>query len=112
MIVTLIVIVELFIFKGSILKFQVIHHGMSSSFLDKIPQVGKELLEQPLAIKEKSSKRVEEFEGYRTDPVPEEGQPLDWSDPLFLDVYPENTRKLEIWPQSPTSFRYVLLICM
>ena len=79
---------------------------MSSSFLDKIHQVGKEFFEQPMEIKNKYSKGVKEVDGYGADPVPEEGQPLDWSDRLFLDVYPEHIKKLKFWPQSPTSFRY------
>lgn len=79
---------------------------MSTSFLDRIRQVGKEFFEQPMEEKRKYSKGVEEVQGYGADPVPEEGQPLDWSDRLFLDVHPEDQRNFGIWPQSPTSFRY------
>lgn len=50
------------------------------------------------------SKGVEEFEGYGADPVPEEGQSLDWSDRLFLDVS-EDTRKPSLWPENPSSLR-------
>lgn len=88
--------------------FQAIGHGLSASFLDRIRQVGKEFFEQPMEIKRKYSKGVEEFQGYGADPVPEEGQPLDWSDRLFLDVHPEDTRKYGFWPENPTSFRCVL----
>ena len=59
--------------------------------------------------KKKYSKTVVEFHGYGADPVPEEGQSLDWSDRLFLDVYPEDLRKPEFWPQSPSSFGYAQL---
>lgn len=55
--------------------------------------------------KKKYVKGVADFEGYGADPVPEEGQPLDWSDRLFLDVYPEDRRKPKFWPESPASFR-------
>ncbi|PON90057.1 Oxoglutarate/iron-dependent dioxygenase [Trema orientale] len=88
--------------------FQAIGHGISRPFLDELRQVGKEFFEQPMEIKKRYSKGVEEFEGYGADPVPEEGQPLDWSDRLFLDIYPQHTKKLKFWPQSPTSFRHVL----
>lgn len=58
--------------------------------------------------KKRHAKGVEEFEGYGADPVPAEGQSLDWSDRLFLNVYPEDRRKHEFWPENPKSFREVL----
>ena len=56
--------------------------------------------------KNKIAKGVKDFEGYGADPVPEEGQSLDWSDRLFVDVYPEDTRKSKFWPESPAAFRF------
>ncbi|KAI6689888.1 hypothetical protein NL676_026716 [Syzygium grande] len=82
-------------------------HGIPSSFLDEIVRVSREFFEQPMEEKRKYEKGVEEFEGYGADPVPAKGQPLDWSDRLFLDVYPEDRRKLKFWPENP-SFRDVL----
>uniref|UniRef100_A0A5B6YUL7 Putative Codeine O-demethylase n=1 Tax=Davidia involucrata TaxID=16924 RepID=A0A5B6YUL7_DAVIN len=89
--------------------FQAIGHGISSSFLDKILQVAREFFGQTMEEKKKVSKSVVENEGYGADPVPEEGQPLDWSDRLFLDVLPEDQRKFKYWPENPKSFRAVLL---
>ncbi|CAL5373395.1 unnamed protein product [Camellia sinensis] len=88
--------------------FQAIEHGISSSFLDEIRKVAREFFEQPMEEKNKYSKTVVDFEGYGADPVPEQGQPLDWSDRLFLDVCPPDQRKLQFWPQTPTSFSDVL----
>ncbi|GMP34573.1 hypothetical protein CsSME_00007388 [Camellia sinensis var. sinensis] len=88
--------------------FQAIGHGISSSFLDEIRKVTREFFEQPMEEKNNYSKTVVEFEGYGADPVPEQGQSLDWSDRLFLDVCPPDQRKLQFWPQTPTSFRDVL----
>lgn len=48
---------------------------------------------------------MNDFEGYGADPVPAPGQFLDWSDRIFLDVYPEERQKLMFWPQKPESFR-------
>ncbi|CAL5373387.1 unnamed protein product [Camellia sinensis] len=81
--------------------FQAIEHGISSSFLDEIRKVAREFFEQPMEEKNKYSKTVVDFEGYGADPVPEQGQPLDWSDRLFLDVCPPDQRKLQFWPQTP-----------
>ncbi|KAG2729377.1 hypothetical protein I3760_01G247200 [Carya illinoinensis] len=88
--------------------FQAVGHNISSSFLEELRQVGREFFQQPIQEKKKQAKGVEEFEGYGADPVPEEGQPLDWSDRLFLDVYPEDRRKTKFWPENPASFRVVL----
>ncbi|XP_062157136.1 protein SRG1-like [Alnus glutinosa] len=88
--------------------FQAKGHGISSSFLDEIRKVAREFFQQPMEEKKKYVKGVADTEGYGGDPVPEEGQPLDWSDRLFLDVYPEDRRKPKFWPESPASFRDVL----
>ncbi|XP_015870210.2 protein SRG1 isoform X2 [Ziziphus jujuba] len=88
--------------------FQVIGHGISSCFLDSIRRVAKEFFEQPMEAKKKIEKGVLEVQGYGADPVPEEGQPLDWSDRLVLDLYPQDQRVPKFWPETPTSFRNIL----
>ncbi|KAL2332487.1 hypothetical protein Fmac_020068 [Flemingia macrophylla] len=88
--------------------FQAINHGISNTLLNKVRQVAREFFEQPMEQKKIISKGVEEFEGYGADPVPEEGQSLDWSDRLSLDVYPEHTRKPSLWPEHPSPFRDVV----
>lgn len=88
--------------------FQAIGHGISNTFLDRMQQVTREYFEQPMEEKKKQAKGVTEFQGYGADPVPAAGQFLDWSDRLFLDVYPEHGRKLIFWPQRPQSFRGML----
>lgn len=55
--------------------------------------------------KNKYAKSVDDFQGYGADPVPEQGQSLDWFDRLFLEVFPENRREYNLWPQIPISFR-------
>lgn len=57
--------------------------------------------------KKKYAKTVHEFEGYGADPVPEQGQFLDWSDRLFLTVFPQDQRKYQFWPNNPHSFRFL-----
>nr|GME16081.1 protein SRG1-like [Ipomoea batatas] len=88
--------------------FQAIGHGISTCFLDKILQVSREFFEQPMEEKMKYAKGVRDFEGYGGDPVPQDGQPLDWSDRLFLNGYPEDRRNYNLWPKYPHSFREVL----
>ncbi|XP_031249984.1 codeine O-demethylase-like [Pistacia vera] len=88
--------------------FQAVGHGISSTFLDKFRKVSREYFELPMEEKKKQAKGVEDFEGYGADPVPEEGQFLDWSDRLFLEVYPEDQRNPKLWPEKPESFRGIL----
>ncbi|XP_055830489.1 protein SRG1-like isoform X2 [Solanum dulcamara] len=88
--------------------FQGIGHGISASFLDKIRQVSREFFNQPMEEKNKYAKSVVDVHGYGADPVPEQGQSLDWSDRLFLEVFPEDRRQYNLWPQIPIAFREVL----
>ena len=84
---------------------QVTGHRIPKSLLEKIRQVAREFFEQSMEEKKKYAKGVDDFEGYGADPVPAEGQSLDWSDRLFLDVYPQDQKKPKFWPENPTSFR-------
>ncbi|XP_039117797.1 protein SRG1-like [Dioscorea cayenensis subsp. rotundata] len=91
--------------------FQVIEHGMTPSFLDEVRDVTKAFFELPRDEKQKYSNMKNgnfQFEGYGNDEVATEDQILDWNDRLFLTVQPEDIRKLELWPENPSSFRVVL----
>lgn len=55
--------------------------------------------------KSKYAKTVTDFQGYGADPVPEDGQSLDWSDRFFLELLPEDRRDYRLWPTKPTSFK-------
>ncbi|KAF8393132.1 hypothetical protein HHK36_021373 [Tetracentron sinense] len=88
--------------------FQAVGHGISSSFLDEVHEISKGFFKLPLEEKKKYSTTVDELEGYGNDHVLTEEQILDWSDRLFLFIYPEDQRKLKIWPESPKGFREIL----
>ncbi|KAL2901266.1 Codeine O-demethylase [Bienertia sinuspersici] len=78
--------------------FQVINHGMTTSFLD-------ELLDDSRQKKLKCSIAEDFFNGYGN------GAAIagaNWNDRLFLTVYPEDQRKLQVWPQKPQNFRQTL----
>ncbi|KAI4331191.1 hypothetical protein MLD38_029401 [Melastoma candidum] len=88
--------------------FQAIGHGVPSSCLDEARRVTREFFQLPMDEKKKVAKGVEEMEGYGADPVPAKGQFLDWSDRLYVEVFPEHRRKPEFWPENPPSFRVML----
>ncbi|CAI9782426.1 unnamed protein product [Fraxinus pennsylvanica] len=77
--------------------FQAINHGIDTSFLDEVHD------------KKKYARDVDDIDGYGNDTVYSENQTLDWNDRLYLNVKPENKRKMKVWPENPTNFRQILL---
>ncbi|OMO73176.1 Oxoglutarate/iron-dependent dioxygenase [Corchorus capsularis] len=88
--------------------FQAIGHGISSSFIDKVREVAKTFFGLPREEKQKYSRDVNEVEGYGHDLVVSEKQVLDWNTRLFLRVFPQHQRRLNLWPENPHDFREVL----
>ncbi|XP_059296665.1 flavonol synthase/flavanone 3-hydroxylase-like [Lycium ferocissimum] len=89
--------------------FQVINHGIEDSFLDKMHEISKQFFALPTEEKLKYARTVDAdaIEGYGNDSVLSEKQTLDWTDRLYLNVFPEDIRKLQFWPQKPECFREV-----
>lgn len=83
---------------------QAIGHGISSSFLDKVRDLGKEFFSLPLEEKQKCFRIAGEGEGFGSDVVVSEKQTLDWSNRLFLMVLPKDRRRLNLWPENPKDF--------
>ncbi|KAL6221324.1 hypothetical protein ACLB2K_009075 [Fragaria x ananassa] len=89
--------------------FQAIGHGISSSFLDKVREVATQFFELPVEEKQKYSREIYGGqEGYGDDVIVSEKQVLDWLYRLVLQVFPEDQRRLDLWPEIPTDFREVL----
>ncbi|KAK6248324.1 hypothetical protein QUC31_019889 [Theobroma cacao] len=88
--------------------FQAIGHGISNSFIDKVREVAKQFFGLPQEEKQKYSRAVNEVQGYGHDLIVSEKQVLDWNSRLFLRVFPEHQRKLDLWPENPNNFREVL----
>lgn len=89
--------------------FQAINHGIDTSFLDEVHDVTKKFFKLPLEEKKKYARDVDDIDGYGNDTVYSENQTLDWNDRLYLNVKPENKRKMKVWPENPTNFRQILL---
>ncbi|TYG66622.1 hypothetical protein ES288_D05G015800v1 [Gossypium darwinii] len=79
--------------------FQAIGHGISNSFLNKVRGVAEQFFQLLQEEKQKYSRA-----GY--DLVVK--QVLDWNTRLFLRVFPEHQRKLNLWPENPDKIREVL----
>ncbi|XP_062079713.1 protein SRG1-like [Humulus lupulus] len=89
--------------------FQAIGHGISSSFLDKVREVGKEFFSLPMEDKEKCFRAACDGEGFGSDVMVSKDQVLDWCNRLFLMVFPENKRKVNFWPEIPKDFGETLI---
>ncbi|KAL2479550.1 2-oxoglutarate (2OG) and Fe(II)-dependent oxygenase superfamily protein [Abeliophyllum distichum] len=88
---------------------QAINHGIDTSFLDEVHDVTREFFTLPMEEKKKYSRDADDIDGYGNDTVYSEKQTLDWNDRLYLNVKPENKRKMKVWPENPTTFRKILL---
>ncbi|KAK7310602.1 hypothetical protein RJT34_08203 [Clitoria ternatea] len=89
--------------------FQLINHGMTSSFLGKVREVSKQFFELPKEEKQKYAREPDELDGYGNDTIFSENQRLDWTDRLYLKVLPEDDRKFKVWPQQPDDLRNIVL---
>ncbi|KAI3775395.1 hypothetical protein L1987_49968 [Smallanthus sonchifolius] len=85
--------------------FQAVNHGLSDSYLDNLQQVTKQFFELPLEEKRKYFRETGSVEGYGNDMTYSENQVQDWCDRLFLQILPEDQRKLRFWPENPSNFR-------
>nr|KYP64930.1 Protein SRG1 [Cajanus cajan] len=89
--------------------FQVINHGMESSFLNKVREIGKQFFHLPKEEKKKCAREPNNVEGYGNDIVYSQKHRLDWTDRVYLKVLPEDQRNFKFWPQNPNDFRSTVL---
>ncbi|PON68550.1 Oxoglutarate/iron-dependent dioxygenase [Parasponia andersonii] len=89
--------------------FQAIDHGIPSSLLDMVSEVGKEFFSLPVEEKRKCLRSACDGEGFGSDVVVSQEQVLDWCNRLFLMVFPEDQRILKLWPENPNYFGETLI---
>ncbi|KAL0559261.1 hypothetical protein IC582_003858 [Cucumis melo] len=88
--------------------FQAINHGMTSEYLDEVRQLTKQFFGLSMEEKLKHLKEEHEMEGYGNDMILSNQQILDWTDRLYLTVYPHQSRRFKYWPTNPQRFREVV----
>lgn len=89
-------------------SFQLINHGITDSLLDEVREVSRKFFVLPIEEREKHLRAPNDPEGYGNDTVMSQNVPHNWNDRLYLNVYPEDQRKLRLWPQTPSDFRGTL----
>ncbi|CAH8279589.1 unnamed protein product [Arabidopsis lyrata] len=88
---------------------QVMNHGISEAFLDKILELTRQFFVLPTEEKHKYAREISSFQGFGNDMILSDDQVLDWVDRLYLITYPEDQRQLKFWPKIPSGFRETLL---
>ena len=90
--------------------FQVKNHGVPSPLIKRMQQVAQEFLELP--AEEKHQMRLKAVqgwivdEGYSSKRATSEGGISHWSDRLRHCMFPISSRKYDLWPTNPPSFRF------
>ncbi|XP_020186876.1 protein SRG1-like [Aegilops tauschii subsp. strangulata] len=84
--------------------FVVTGHGMPKEFLDEILEATRKFFHLPLEEKQKCGNVIDgvkfQNEGYGIDRIDSDEQILDWCDRLWLQLQPEDERRLQFWPQN------------
>ncbi|POO01322.1 Oxoglutarate/iron-dependent dioxygenase [Trema orientale] len=88
--------------------FQGVNHGMTLEYLNQVREIAKQFFQLPLEEKQKYVREENDIEGYGNDMVLSEQQKLDWTDRLYLSIYPEDQRRLKFWPENPEAFRSIM----
>ncbi|KNA13524.1 hypothetical protein SOVF_116150 [Spinacia oleracea] len=88
--------------------FQLINHGINDSLLDKVGEVSKGFFLLPSDERNKYSRTPNDPQGYGNDTILSQNVPHNWNDRLYLHVYPQDQRKLNLWPLTPPDFRGIL----
>ncbi|KAF8102867.1 hypothetical protein N665_0191s0017 [Sinapis alba] len=87
---------------------QVVNHGITEAFLDKIFELTEQFFALPTEEKQKYAREIDTLQGYGSDMILSDDQVLDWIDRLYLTTYPEDKRKLKLWPETPVGFSETL----
>ncbi|KAB2622109.1 protein SRG1-like [Pyrus ussuriensis x Pyrus communis] len=85
--------------------FQVINHGVATEVLQEMKDATAKFFELPLEEKNKIRMPPDDFQGYGRAYAVTQGQTLDWSDALFLSIYPTQYRRPNLWPTAPEGFK-------
>ncbi|KAK4788079.1 hypothetical protein SAY86_019398 [Trapa natans] len=87
--------------------FQLVNHGVSSSFLQQLRHEIEGFFKLPLKEKMKYKANPGESDGYGN-VVRTEKNHLDWGDRLFMTINPISKRKPHLFPELPPSLRSTL----
>ncbi|KAH9779428.1 hypothetical protein WN944_014436 [Citrus x changshan-huyou] len=88
--------------------FQMVNHGVSSAFLEKVKKEVHEFFNLSMEEKKKYWQSPEDLEGFGQAFVVSEEQKLDWGDLFFMTTLPVHLRKPHLFPKLPLPLRDTL----
>ncbi|KAK9706232.1 hypothetical protein RND81_07G112400 [Saponaria officinalis] len=90
--------------------FQLINHGIPTSFLAELRQASRQFFTLPIEEKKKYTMPEGGDNGYDGKDVTDTDNQeiLDWNEGLNLTVFPTDRLKLEFWPQQPSIFKTLM----
>ncbi|KAK7244078.1 hypothetical protein RIF29_38896 [Crotalaria pallida] len=88
--------------------FQLVNHGVESSFLDKVKLEIQDFFNLPMSEKKRFWQSSEDIEGFGQTFVVSEDQKLDWSDVFVMVARPMYMRKPHLFPNLPLPLRDTL----
>ncbi|KAK2414367.1 protein SRG1 [Trifolium repens] len=87
--------------------FQIVNHGVQKELMQNMRDVTDEFFKLPTIEKDKYAMLSNDLHGYGHAYVVSEEQTLDWTDTLFLLIYPTRFRQLQFWPKPPLGFKEI-----
>ncbi|XP_059298413.1 codeine O-demethylase-like [Lycium ferocissimum] len=81
--------------------FQLLNHGITKEVMQNVKKAVSRFFELPLIEKKKYAMEKDDLHGYGQAFVHSEEQTLEWSDIMFLIIYPLKSRKTMVWPELP-----------
>jgi len=91
------------------IPLQIVNHGVQKEILQNMKDAADKFFKLPIEEKEKYAMLSNDVHGYGHAYVVSEEQTLDWTDTLFLLIYPTRFRKLQFWPKTPQGFKYICI---
>ncbi|QHO07715.1 hypothetical protein HN51_066418 [Arachis hypogaea] len=88
--------------------FQLVNHGIEKEVLQRMKEATTKFFDLPIEEKEKYAMPPNDVHGYGHAYVVSEDQILDWSDLMFLLIYPTRCRRLQCWPKTPKGFNEII----
>ena len=90
--------------------FQMVNHGVSSAFLEKVKKEVHEFFNLSMEEKKKYWQRPEDLEGFGQAYVLSEEQKFVWGDGFIMTTLPVNLRKPHLFPKLPLPLRFSLCL--
>lgn len=94
--------------------FVIINHGISKKLIQRVKEVGHEFFSLPQKEKEPYANDPSsgKFEGYGTKMTKNLEEKVEWLDYYFHLINPPSRVNYDLWPKSPTSYRFVFTSSM